>query len=156
VVGFSVINKTMLVVLGFFFIGMYTERKFVYICVMKNTSNTPNMDTMNNEKDVYTLTKTELKNGKFQYSVTDQNGNIISERKSANEYVACTIDGSSYFGRLDLIGKGDHGRRINHVMWLLTITEQQFASSTDWRGTHSEFIQSNQKRLARLSIAYLK
>ena len=115
------------------------------------------MENTSIENNVYTLTKTQLKNGKFQYVVTDQNGNIISDRKSAREYVACTIDGSSYFGRLDLIGKGDHGRRINHVMYLLTITEQQFSSSTGWRGTHADFIQSNQSRLVRLnSIAYLK
>lgn len=64
------------------------------------------------ENTTYTLTKTTLKNGKFHYVVTDNNGNVISERKSNREYVACTIDGDMYFGRLDLIGKGEHGRKI--------------------------------------------
>lgn len=65
-----------------------------------------------NTQSVYTLTKTTLKNGKFQYVVTDQDGNVISNRMSTREYVACTANGSFYFGRLDLIGKGDHGRGI--------------------------------------------
>lgn len=62
----------------------------------------------------YTLEVTETKNkaGRFHYKVKDSNGQVISERKSNREYVACTIDGSNYFGRLDLVGKGDHGRQI--------------------------------------------
>lgn len=54
--------------------------------------------------------ETGNKAGKFHYTVTDESGKVISERKSNREYVACTICGSFYFGRLDLIGKGDHGR----------------------------------------------
>lgn len=48
----------------------------------------------------------------FIYSVLDENGNVISQRRSAREYVAATINGSHYFGRLDLIGKGDHGKQV--------------------------------------------
>ena len=60
----------------------------------------------------YQLKVTETKNkaGKFHYQVIDENGNIISERKSNREYVACSINGAYYFGRLDLINKGDHKR----------------------------------------------
>lgn len=67
---------------------------------------------MKTTNKIYTLTKTTLKNGKYLYVVTDNEGNVISERKSNREYVACTIHGTMFFGRLDLIGKGDHGRYI--------------------------------------------
>lgn len=61
----------------------------------------------------YKLTvETNSKSGKHHYKVIDENGTIISERKSQREYVACTITGSFYFGRLDLIGKGDHGKSL--------------------------------------------
>lgn len=50
----------------------------------------------------------------YTYTVTDQDGKEISVRKSKRDYVACTIDGSFYFGRLDLIGKGSHGKGIKH------------------------------------------
>lgn len=62
----------------------------------------------------YTLKVTETKNkaGKFHYQVVDETGKVLSERKSNREYAACTINGSFYFGRLDLIGKGDHGRQV--------------------------------------------
>ncbi len=58
------------------------------------------------------VTETNNKASKFHYQVIDENGNVISERRSNREYVACTPYGSTYFGRLDLIGKGDHGRAI--------------------------------------------
>lgn len=56
------------------------------------------------------MTVTGNKSGRFVYTVTDESGNILSTRRSNREYVACTIDGQYYFGRLDLIGKGDHGK----------------------------------------------
>lgn len=58
------------------------------------------------------ITETGNKAGKFHYQVIDENGTVVSERKSNREYVAATINGQYYFGRLDLIGKGDHGRQI--------------------------------------------
>jgi hypothetical protein len=61
----------------------------------------------------YKLNK-ETKGKKHLYTVTDESGNVISTRTSARDYVACTINGEFYFGRLDLIGKGDHGRAIRH------------------------------------------
>lgn len=62
----------------------------------------------------YTLKVTETANkaGRFHYQVVDETGKVLSERKSNREYVACTINGQYYFGRLDLIGKGDHGRQV--------------------------------------------
>lgn len=64
----------------------------------------------------YKLIVTETKNkaGKFHYTVVDETGNVISQRRSNREYVACTIYGSFYFGRLDLVGKGDHGTRLKY------------------------------------------
>lgn len=57
-----------------------------------------------------TVTETGNKAGKYHYKVLDENGTLIFERKSNREYVACTISGKFYFGRLDLINKGDHAR----------------------------------------------
>ena len=73
----------------------------------------------------YELKVTETKNkaGKFHYQVIDENGNIISERKSNKEYVACTANGHCYFGRLDLIGKGDNGIVIKRYKATLDLTE---------------------------------
>lgn len=61
------------------------------------------------------VTTTGNKAGKFHYKIVDLNGKVISERKSNREYVAATINGQFYFGRLDLIGKGDHGRQIKNT-----------------------------------------
>lgn len=62
----------------------------------------------------YTLNVKETGNkaARFHYTITDENGTIISERKSNREYVAATINGQFYFGRLDLIGKGEHGATL--------------------------------------------
>lgn len=62
----------------------------------------------------YNLNKkdTGRKSGRFHYTITDATGKILSERKSDREYVAATINGQYYFGRLDLIGKGDHGKQV--------------------------------------------
>ncbi|WP_440452175.1 hypothetical protein [Ruminococcus intestinalis] len=53
------------------------------------------------------------KGDKFVYTVTDERNNVISTRTSKRDYVACTANGDFYFGRLDLIGKGDHGKGIS-------------------------------------------
>lgn len=45
----------------------------------------------------YTLNVKEIGKNKFHYTVTDENGNIESERKSNRVYVACTIDSKKYF-----------------------------------------------------------
>ena len=59
----------------------------------------------------YILSK-KAKGKKYQYTVTDEKGNVISTRTSARDYVACSVSGKFYFGRLDLVGKGDHGKRL--------------------------------------------
>lgn len=70
----------------------------------------------------YILSK-KAKGKKYQYTVTDEKGNVISTRTSARDYVACTANGEFYFGRLDLIGKGDHDEWIaRNVNWA---TERQ-------------------------------
>lgn len=66
-------------------------------------------------KTNYTLKATELKNGKILYTVIDSDGNILAQRTSIRKYIACTIDGDYFFGRYDLIGKGDHGRRLASI-----------------------------------------
>ena len=70
---------------------------------------------MNNET---THVLNMIKKGKkFQYQVVElSTGNIISKRESSREYVACTINGAFYFGRIDLIGKGDHGKSVAHAI----------------------------------------
>ena len=56
---------------------------------------------------------TGRKNGRYRYRVIDEaSGEIISERSSNRQYVAATRNGAFYFGRVDLIGKGDHGRSL--------------------------------------------
>ena len=73
----------------------------------------------------YKLNKTE-KIGKFEYTVPDENGNIITKRTSTRDYVACTIRGRFYFGRLDLIGKGDHGKILNKANLILSDPKQAY------------------------------
>jgi hypothetical protein len=55
------------------------------------------------------------KKSKFIYTVFDQDKKIVSQRQSFRKYVACTIYGQFYFGRLDLIGKGDHGKQLKFI-----------------------------------------
>ena len=39
--------------------------------------------------------------------VTDENSSVVSTRTSTRDYVACTANGDFYYGRFDLIDKGD-------------------------------------------------
>lgn len=66
----------------------------------------------------YKLNKT-VKGKQIEYTVTDEFGNVISKRTSKNQYVACTANGEFYFGRLDLIGKCDHGKLLNRANLVL-------------------------------------
>lgn len=63
----------------------------------------------------YELTKKALKNGKYLYQVVDEKGNVMSQRISARDYVACTLNGEMFFGRLDLIGKGEHAKMLARI-----------------------------------------
>lgn len=72
------------------------------------------------------LTK-QLKGKKYLYQVRDiESRSIVSERLSVREYIACTIDGSFYFSRLSLIGKGHHGKKISHVNEVLINPEEAY------------------------------
>lgn len=56
----------------------------------------------------YTLHCTP-KGKKFLYEVKDEQGHLYAKRLSKRDnFVACTLDGNFFFGRIDLIGKGDH------------------------------------------------
>lgn len=59
------------------------------------------------------LTKTR-KGDTFIYEVTNENGTLIAQRVSKRDFVACTASGDFFFGRLDLVGKGEHGKAIKY------------------------------------------
>ena len=63
----------------------------------------------------YTLTKTP-KGKQYLYEIKDENGAVLATRTSARAYVAATADGKFFFGRKDLIGKGEHGRAMNYAL----------------------------------------
>jgi hypothetical protein len=79
------------------------------------TTQSPAVNAAFSDKFYLQRTTTGKKSGNFHYQVFDGNGQLISERWSNREYVACTIGGTYYFGRLDLIGKGEHGRMIKRL-----------------------------------------
>lgn len=67
-------------------------------------------------KFTFTKKETNKKNQAFEYSVTDEAGNVLMTRGSNREYIAVMVcqdkDGKIYvpnffFSRLDLVGKGD-------------------------------------------------
>ena len=59
-----------------------------------------------------TVTKTNNKAGIYHYQVIDKaTGNVLAERRSNRKYVAATIDGNIFFGRLELAQK-DAASRI--------------------------------------------
>lgn len=74
----------------------------------------------------YILTK-RVKGKKFEYQVLDtESKSIVSSRTSTRDYVACTANGQFYFGRLDLIGKGDHGKRLSYANEFLADPEKAY------------------------------
>ena len=104
----------------------------------------------------YELKVTETKNkaGKFHYQVVDENGNLISERKSNREYVACTINGAFYFGRIDLIGKGEYK---NILAWAQKRSKYTELPSHYSNGNLEEIIKDAEKEIYNLTnIAYKK
>lgn len=93
----------------------------------------------------FKLTRTQ-KGDKFVYTVTDESGNVISTRTSKRDYVACTVNGEFYFGRIGLIGKGEHGKSVS--------TCRSFIENP--KGEREDFIEYMKERLADLhTIAYL-
>ena len=74
----------------------------------------------------YILVK-KVKGKKYEYQVIDADSKaIVSKRTSARVYVAWTADGSYYFGRLDLIGKSDHAKRLSHATEILANPEKAY------------------------------
>lgn len=109
----------------------------------------------------YELKQTQLKNGKFHYQVIDENGNVISERKSNREYVACTINGGTYWGRLDLVGKGDYKRVLDWAIKKMNMSEadfnKRFNNDSCYTWTYDEMVQDGKKDYEALTkIAYKK
>ncbi|MCD8286214.1 MAG: hypothetical protein LUD50_03190 [Clostridia bacterium] len=108
----------------------------------------------------YTLRKETLKDGSFLYSVLDESGNVIKTRKTGHEYVACCVFDNLFFGKVSLIGKGEHARRIayaKHVINGDTVKMDRFGHVTDLSKIYSSE-ERNQWRayLVALSvIAYL-
>ena len=109
---------------------------------------------------MYKLNK-EVKGSNFVYTVT-KNGEIVSQRVSKRDYIACTIDGDFYFGRLDLIGKGDHGRLIKRYQDVKANpgSEYEYYLKMDGKLSKEEYIESRlryaNERLEKLNaIAYL-
>ena len=98
----------------------------------------------------YTLKVTETGNkaAKFHYQViNDETGEVVSQRKSNNDYVACTINGQFYFGRLNLIGKGEHGNQL------------KFENGFRWvrvRGKNKMQFDATAEKIEHTPIAYKK
>lgn len=88
----------------------------------------------------YILSK-KAKGKKYLYTVTDEKGNVVSTRTSARDYVACTANGEFYFGRLDLIGKGDHGRGLSRTTEILTNPERAYKKQV------AEWVPSYRKKM---------
>lgn len=98
----------------------------------------------------YILTKTP-KGKKFLYEVKDENGNVISQRTSTRNYVACTANGEFYFGRLDLIGKGDHGKGLSNTTKILSNIPK---ACKEYGESFVEWIRDRKQKLNQ--IAYLQ
>lgn len=79
----------------------------------------------------YILNK-QTKGKKYEYTVTDENGKVISTRMSARDYVVCTENGEFYFGRLDLIGKRDHGKYLRWVNEILANPDLEYKKQTQY------------------------
>lgn len=79
---------------------------------------------MNNTN--YTLTRVK-KGSKWLYEIKDNNGNVVASRTSARDYEAATINGEFFFGRVDLIGKGDHGKALRVFENYLANPKKEYA-----------------------------
>ena len=73
----------------------------------------------------FTLIKNQ-KGKRYLYEVKDEAGNVFSHRTSTRDYVACTANGEFYFGRLDLIGKGQHGTTLSIAYGYLNNPEESY------------------------------
>jgi hypothetical protein len=96
--------------------------------------------------------ETGKKSAKFNYSIVDENGNVLSTRSSNREYVAATICGTFFFGRLDLIGKGDHGQYMKwaneNISFLSKLPENEIHKV--YNMTNGEAIEREKTQLKKL------
>jgi len=90
----------------------------VYLHHNQITDRAGSRNKNNSNMKKYILVKTQ-KGSKYLYQVKDEQGNVVAKRTSTRDYVACTSNGEFYFGRVDLIGKGDHGRQLNQIYKLI-------------------------------------
>lgn len=101
--------------------------------------------------------ETGKKSAKFLYSIVDENGNVLTTRSSNREYVAATKCGTFFFGRFDLIGKGDHGRWLNDILTMWAKFENKPGDEivhgtmtiSQWMGSRSKIL-DNLKTIAKL------
>lgn len=92
--------------------------------------------------------ETGKKSAKFLYSIVDENGNVLETRSSNREYVAATACGTFFFGRLDLIGKGDHGRYMRDCKSNIDHLSKRSADEICWGTiTCGEFVKNSTLRL---------
>lgn len=65
----------------------------------------------------YKLVKSQAspKAKKLYQVICNETGEVVSSRQSDRDYVAASIFGDWYFGRVDLVGKGDHGKSMSLV-----------------------------------------
>ena len=104
----------------------------------------------------YILTKTQ-KGKKYLYEVKDENGNVVSKRTSTRDYVACSVSGEFYFGRLDLVGKGDYGKRLAGAQKRANYSTSVYMADPETiKKKVSEIIEYGKQMLNGLTIAYLK
>lgn len=75
----------------------------------------------------YILKKTKVR-GTNLYTVVNEQGVVISTTKDKRDFVACTIKGHYFFGRKDLIGKGEHGKQLKYWKAVLANPEQAYES----------------------------
>lgn len=69
--------------------------------------------------------------GTNRYRIMDGD-RILSERVTKKEYIAATADGSIYFGREDLIGKGKHGAAVKRAEAYANYSEEDFNRDKDF------------------------
>ena len=129
---------------------MYTMYTFT-LSNKKGGTLTTAKNVMNYELKVK---ETNNKVGKFHYQVIDENGTVISERKSNREYVACTINGAFYWGRINLIGKGDY----KHILAYAEKRSKYTELPINWsNGNLEQIIEDAKKDIFNLTnIAYKK
>lgn len=75
----------------------------------------------------YSLQVNQCGRDKWLYRiVNNRTGETVATRTSKRNYVAATIDGCYFFGRLDLVGKGDHGQQVKIAQEMIATTPEDY------------------------------